>query len=692
MEVVKLIREGERARLHFARSDKSVNVLDEVCVAQLEQCLSELEADLPAVLVLESGMPGCFIAGADLRMIEAVSTAGEATRLAERGQAVCRRLEQLSAVSIAVVQGACMGGGLELAMACDHIVAVEDAKTQLALPEIRIGIHPGFGGCVRLPGRVGWPKAVEMILTGRALDAKRAKRSGLADMTCHDGQITVAIEHLAAKGKQVKKMTGPWWFHIWPLRIFFYHKARQQALAKFSDLDVEEAYPAVIGALDLLKDIYGMSDGLAYAREAGSLGRLAITPSCKNLIRCFFLGDALKKQDAAKKGKAAAAAMQQAAVFGAGVMGSGIGWVAARHLDVDLHDVSEDALGRGMKALSRFAKRDPKRLQRIRPVLNRSGLAQADVVVEAVLETLEVKQELWRELEEKLGKDTLLLTNTSSLSVSDQQQGLKHPGRLAGLHFFNPAPKMPLVEVVAGAKSHKKSVQTAAALAVRWGKYPVVVADKPGFLVNRCLMPYMSAALRLVERGQRPEHIDGALRNFGMPMGAIELADRVGLDICRHVGEHLSAAYGARMSMPQWFGEMVDDGLLGEKSGRGFYCYAQGKRGDVNEAVARYVTLTERHEHEFDADIAEADVPPMRDADIVDVCLLPMLAEALACLDEKVVESGEHLDAAFVYGIGFPPFRGGLLHYFAACAQADLEQKFATQGLPIPANLKVLYG
>jgi 3-hydroxyacyl-CoA dehydrogenase/enoyl-CoA hydratase/3-hydroxybutyryl-CoA epimerase len=690
MEVVTLNRKDGIARLHLSRSDKSVNVLDEACMEQLEAHLGTLEKSVPQLLVIESGMPGCFIAGADLNIIQAIEDSDAATRLAERGQALCRRIESLSSPSIAVVHGACMGGGLELAMACDYIVAVEDGKTKLALPEIKIGIHPGFGGCVRLPKRVGWPKAIEMILTGRPVDARRAKRIGLAQLACHPEQVNDAIKHLSGSGKVNGGRISPWWFHLWPVRKFFFYKVREKALARFKHLDIEEAYPSVPGAIDLLEDIYGMSDGLAYAREAESLGKFAVTPTCKNLIRVFFLGEALKKQDMVKKGKSAVKEMQRTAIYGAGVMGSGVAWVAARSGEVDLHDLSEDALGHGMKTLSKLARRDSKRLQRIRPVLDRSGLSSSDVVIEAVLEDLEIKKKLWAEVEKHVPKNTLLLTNTSSLSVTDQQAGLKHPGRLVGLHFFNPAPKMPLVEVIAGAKSTKKSVQMAAALATGWGKFPVVVADKPGFLVNRCLMPFMSAALRLLENGQKMEHIDGALKNFGMPMGAIELADRVGLDICHHVGTHLSESFGDKMGMPAWFDQMVADGLLGTKSGRGFYLYEKDRRKGVNKDVFRYLSGQEKQEKESDASLSD-DGEVMTDRAIVNAALVPMLIEAFACLAEGVVEDARHLDAAMIYGIGFPPFRGGLLHYFSTLAKGELNETIEALGMEVPSNIGVLY-
>lgn len=683
------------ARLLLARGDRPVNVLDEACLRELEARLDALEKQTPELLVIESGMPGCFIAGADVDVIAAVSDADEATRLAERGQSLMRRIEDLSCPSVAVVAGACMGGGLELALACDHLLAVEGGKTQLALPEIKIGIHPGFGGCVRLPKKVGWPAACEMILTGRSVDAKRAGRMKLADLVCRPEQVEQGIAYLAAKGKRQGGGIRPGWMWFWPAREVFFAIVRNKTLAHFRHLNVEDAYPAIPAALDVLRRIPGLADGQAYAVEAASLGRLATSPSCKNLVRVFHLGQGLQKQEAVKKGAQSAAAISRGAVFGAGAMGSGIAWVAAKSGDVDLHDVSDAALARGLQSLARLAGRDGARMARIRPVTDNSGLEHAPMVIEAVLEDIEVKNALWSEVAARVPREALLLTNTSSLSVSDMQKAARYPGRMAGMHFFNPAPKMPLVEVVAGAKTTRKTLHTVTALAAKWGKYPVIVADRPGFLVNRCLMPYMAAAFNLLRPAQGDaqtvEHVDGALKSFGMPMGAFELADRVGLDICRHVGEQLSARLGARQALPEWFNGMVQDGLLGEKAGHGFFDWNHGRRGSLNASLARYVASALRGEREGEASLADAG-SPMPVADVVDACLLPMLCEALACLEEKVVADAAQLDAAMIYGIGFPPFRGGLLHHYAGVERARLIERLQRFALPVPANLDVLGG
>ncbi len=464
-------------------------------------------------------------------------------------------------------------------------------------------------------------------------------------------------------------------------------------MARFSHLDINEAYPAIPAAISVLRKIAGLPEGQAYALEADSLGSLATTATCRNLIHVFHLGQVLQKQDAAKKGRGRAGEIQQTAVFGAGVMGAGIAWVAARSGHVDLHDVNEQAISRGLKSIARLAARDAPRMSRIRPAMQKSGLTHSEVVIEAVLEDIEVKNKLWAEVAGQTGRNTLLLTNTSALSVSEMQKAVKYPGRMAGMHFFNPAPKMPLVEIIAGKKTTQKTLQTVAALAARWGKYPVIVADRPGFLVNRCLMPYMAAAFALLAPdegdGETVEHIDGALKYFGMPMGAFELADRVGLDICHHVGKHLSTELGAHQALPAWFDTMVEDGLLGEKSGRGFFTWKNGKKGELNTDLSKYVSSGVVREKETDASLADSPAA-MPVADVVDACLLPMLIEALACLAENVVTDTAQLDAAMIFGIGFPPFRGGLLHEYAGRDAVQLQRRIIELGLGVPENIDVL--
>jgi len=647
-------------RIRFGDDATQVNLLDRTTLTQLAQLLDQLEQAPPPLLVLDSALPHCFIAGADIHEIEAVNNASEANQLVQQGQAICQRFHALPSITIAVISGSCMGGGLELALACDYIIAVQHHATKLGLPEVKIGIHPGFGGCLRLPQRVGWPQAITMITTGMAVDGRRAQKIGVADITCHAGAVDRALTLLQSRGKRRAMPPQPWWFRLWPVRQLFFLLAERKMAQQFPHLDLASCYPALPAVLKLLRELYGMSDGLALAREAESLANLAETSASKHLIRCFFLGQALKSKPA----NTTLPKRSQVAVYGAGVMGHGIAWVASKRARVDLHDVAAAPLGRAMQALAKRDRSHGKRLQQLRPTLDDSGLAQCGVVIEAVLESIEVKQALWQRIEPLVADDTLLLSNTSSLSIGAQQQGLAHPERLAGLHFFNPAPKMPLVEIIAGKKTAATTIDQVRKLAISWGKYPVVVADRPGFLVNRCLLPYIGAAFALLSAGESVQRIDSALKCYGMPMGALELADRIGLDICLHVGSQLEQAFGARMAVPAWLKAMVSDGILGKKSGAGFYQFTE-KTPSINSAVCHYFGGSKPAEKEFDANMKQENASGMENQQIVQRCLLPLIIESLRCLQEEVVSSADQLDAAMIFGIGYPPFKGGPLHDFS---------------------------
>ncbi|MDQ6961589.1 MAG: 3-hydroxyacyl-CoA dehydrogenase NAD-binding domain-containing protein [Mariprofundaceae bacterium] len=660
MQTLSLIHGENFSRLIFDRDDKKLNVLDACCMQDLACLLDQLEENPPAILMIQSAKPHCFVAGADIDVIAAQEDEHQAKQLAERGQHLFRRLENLSTRTIAIVRGACLGGGLELALSCDDIIAVDCAATRLALPEIRLGIHPAFGGCVRLPKRIGWPKAVDMILSGRSLNAKKANKLGLVALCCDVSAIADA-ETFILKQKKTKKRATPLWYYVWPLRAFFFMQVRKRVLSKVAHVS-DHAYPALKATLDLLQELYGMSDDLGFAKEAESLGKVAITSSCHRLIRTFKLGQALKNQY--RKEKVDVTGIEDVAVYGAGVMGSGIAWLAAKKHHVDLHEVSDKILTLGMCQLDILAKLDASSLTNIRPSLHDNGLNQVQVVIEAVSENMALKQKLWQELEAKVSPDCLLLSNTSSLSITEMQSCLEHPKRMAGLHFFNPVHKMPLVEVIAGEQTDPEVIKQLCALMNGWGKYPLVVKDCPGFLVNRCLLPYIKAALDLLAQGQDAIHIDRCLKHFGMPMGVFELMDRIGIDICWHVGQQLGHDF------PDWLEKMVQKGHLGAKTGKGFFLY----RGKVQ------TTLNP---------VLHADITALATDDgwschrILDACLLPMLLEAWRCLDEDVVQCKDHLDAAMIYGIGFPPFHGGLLHYFEQQNREDLLQRMESLSLNI---------
>jgi len=658
MQTLNLEIEGSLTRLIFSRSNKKLNILDALCMQEFEQVIDQLECEMPEVLLIQSYQLNCFVAGADLDVIASQHDSREAKALSERGQLLFRRIEQLSCHTIALVQGTCLGGGLELVLACDHVIAVDQSKTRLGLPEIQLGIHPGFGGCVRLPKRVGWPKAVEMILTGHTFSAKQAYRVGLVDLCCDVMDIKQAEQFLIQKEVTTSQSRTPFWFHAWPLRRMFFSQAKKRVLKKTKHVN-DHAYPALKKTLRLLEELYGMSDGLAFARESESLGLLAVTPSCHHLIRVFKLGQALKHQSSLEEW----CPIKHIAVYGAGVMGGGIAWLAAKKHQVDLHEINEESMRQGMLQLDHLAKRDDTRLTHIRPTMNDSGLKQVQMVIEAVSENMQLKQTLWCQVETQVSPDCLLLSNTSSLSISEMQEGLKYPKRMAGLHFFNPVHKMPLVEIIAGKQTDLHVVHRLCALMSEWGKYPIVVKDCPGFLVNRCLLPYIKAAVDALAQGQSVAHIDQCLKHFGMPMGAFELMDRIGLDICLHVGKQLNQTF------PEWFEQMVERGVLGCKSERGFYVYQDNQSISVNT-----VEITKgdcNHHHLWSCH------------QVVDACLLPMLLEAWHCLDEQIVSEKDHLDAAMVYGIGFPPFHGGLLHYFEQQNQKDLWQRMSELSLDV---------
>ncbi|MDX8393647.1 MAG: 3-hydroxyacyl-CoA dehydrogenase NAD-binding domain-containing protein [Mariprofundales bacterium] len=725
MEVVSLIQDAQgEARLLFARNDQSVNTLDANCMQQLADCITELEQVPPRILILESGLDGCFIAGVDVDVIGSVNDANTATDLARLGQSLCLRLERLSCTTVAVVNGFCLGGGLEIALSCNFIIAIHEERTKFALPEIKLGIHPGFGGCVRLPRRVGWLKATELILSGRILDAKKAKRLGIVDLTCYKGQEQAAIDWLINKYGSKHTAKQPVWRELWlqitPLRRLFFQQVRKKAAVRFSNLNIHQAYPAIDATINLLQELVVTKGDAAYRLEAESLGRMAVTATCNNLVRVFHLGENLKHQEAVKSGNQAAKDIKHTAVFGSGVMGSGIAWLATKAIksgdldtSVDLHDITPEAITHGLKSLRRVAKREPERLQYVRPCIDDNGLDTCQVVIEAIVENLEIKRSLFARLEEKMPNDALILTNTSSLSVSVMQQGMQYPQRVVGMHFFNPVPKMPLVEVIRGEQSDEASVQAVCALAVRWGKYPVVCADAPGFIVNRCLMPYMAAVLSLLDAGQKVVHIDGALKRFGMPMGGLELADRVGLDICMHVGNHLAPQMQAAINkkepetdndsddvdnavLPIWLEKMVADGVLGAKTGRGFFIYNKNNKcGEVNPDLAKYgladnIKKTNAAQGIVsNIDTHESSV--MDDLRLVDRCLFPMLFAALQCLHEKVANSADEIDAAMIYGAGFPAFRGGLLHYFSNLPHRELVRRAERVGLQVPKEISLLY-
>jgi 3-hydroxyacyl-CoA dehydrogenase / enoyl-CoA hydratase / 3-hydroxybutyryl-CoA epimerase len=653
------------AWLVFDRPDARVNILSAAVLARLNELLGDVEEGASGgrirAVVVRSGKDGSFIAGADVNEIASVTDAAEATAGAALGQAVFRRLERLRVPTVAAVDGTCLGGGTELILACDARIASDRPETKIGLPEIRLGIIPGFGGTTRLPRLIGVSDALGMILTGKPVSAQKAQRSGLISERMHAGVLydraaALALELAAgARPPRRKKPLVKRAMDNTRLgRRVVLRQARRQVLR-----ETKGHYPAPLAALDVIRRSLRLPLDRALEVEAETVGRLVVSDVCRNLLHVFRLLEASKKAGPAG---VPARRTDRVAVLGAGVMGGGIAQLLSyRGIDVRLKDINSAALSLGLSHArrmfegllrrGRLQKRDLERhMDAIAPTLDYSGFGTVDVVIEAVVERMDVKQQVLREAESSVRPGTVLATNTSSLSVTAMQGALQRPGDFAGMHFFNPVHRMPLVEVIRGEATTDEAVATVVALARRLDKTPVIVRDGPGFLVNRILGPYLNEAGWLLNDGASIEQVDRTLRRFGMPMGPLRLLDEVGLDVARHAGAVMHAAFGDRLQPPPAITALEGTGLLGRKGGKGFYRYEGDRERGVNEEIYRQVGLPDRR--------TELEVD-----EILDRALLAMVNEAARVLEDGITDSAGAVDLAMITGTGFPPFRGGLLRW-----------------------------
>jgi 3-hydroxyacyl-CoA dehydrogenase/enoyl-CoA hydratase/3-hydroxybutyryl-CoA epimerase len=632
------------AWLWLDRAGASTNTLSSPVLAALDDALDALQADPPIGLVIASAKDTGFIAGADVEEFTRLDTPAAARELLSRGWDLCNRLAAVSFPTLALIRGHCMGGGLELSLACTYRIAVDEPGTRLALPEVMLGIVPGWGGMQRLPETVGPLAALDMMLSGKGIDAYRAARMGLADACVPVRVMEDAARALLRSGQPRRR--PPLWQRLLndPAKPLVAALTRRQVAAKVN--------PAHYPAPGTIIDIWQRHGGNALAAPE-IIDRLLASPTAKNLIRVFFLQERLK---AFGKAEAAAGfAPRHVHVVGAGVMGGDIAaWCAASGLTVTLQDQSYEriapAIGRAAAMFARkFRGRRADAERRSRAALDRLipdpqglGVARADVIIEAIFEDLAAKQALFAALERRARPDALLATNTSSLKLEDIATALAAPRRLVGLHFFNPVARVPLVEVVHGAQSDAGEVDRALAFARRLDKLPLPVASAPGFLVNAVLAPYMLEALRCVEEGIAAETVDRALVDFGMPMGPVELVDVVGLDIALAAGRALAGD----APPPARLAELVAAGHLGRKSGRGYYQWKGGKAvrrrrrpaGDMPSGLARRI-------------------------------IEPLLAAAQHCVAEGVVADADLADAGVIFGTGFAPWTGGPLSYLQLLRQ-----------------------
>jgi len=634
----------------------SANTLGSEVMGQLNDRLAELEAALPKALVIRSAKDSGFIAGADISEFTALSDLEPAYRLVRTGQQVFDRIEALPIPTAAAIHGFALGGGLELALACDYRVGADDGRLSLGLPEVMLGIHPGFGGTVRAPRLIGAAAALDLMLTGRSLRGDAALKRGLIDRLVPRDQLDATARELVLAAPPPRRASLGQRALCWPLvRSIVAAQTRKQVARRAN----REHYPAPYAIIDLFAK-HGAHGQAAYEAEARSIAGLFLSDTSRCLVRVFFLQNRLKALGGKSRRR-----FVHVHVVGAGVMGGDIAaWCAARGLTVTLQDRElkyvQPALDRARAFFGKRARSKEQAAEmeaRLTADVGGAGVARADIVIEAIFENADAKRALYATLEPRMKPDALLATNTSSIVLEDLARGLADPGRLVGLHFFNPVAKMMLVEIIRSQQTRPEVVEDTLSFTRRLDKLPLPCKSSPGFVVNRVLMPYMTEAMLAADEGVPLAQIDRAAVTFGMPMGPIELADTVGLDVASHVGRILAEAFG--LPVPKGTAELIAAGHLGRKTGRGYYAWQDGKPVKPKSGGRAPEDLTDR-------------------------LILQYLNEAAACLREGVVEDADLLDAGMIFGTGFAPFRGGPLHYArtrgTTAIVARLEQLAATHG------------
>lgn len=622
--------------LGIDKADGSANVLSSDVLQELAEILEPFAAKPPRGVILYSEKPGSFIMGADIKEFLDIDTPERAYELVRLGQQLMDRVENLRCPTVAVINGFCLGGGLELVMACDYRLAFAGDKRVLGLPEVKLGLHPGFGGTVRAVQICGVRAAMPLMLTGNPITVSKGHTIGLIDQVVNEADWRQsALDTIRAAPPKQRAPLVDRVLSLGPARSFVRNMLLKQVRGKAR----KDHYPAPYAMIDLWAS-YAASEKTGYEAEARSFSKLMCTSASRNLVRVFFLQNRLKGQ-----GNKIDKKTQHVHVVGAGVMGGDIAaWCALRGLTVTLQDREQKyidpALARARKLFGKRVRDDAKRaatLERLRADVKGDGVVDADIVIEAIYENLEAKQELYKALQEKMKPGALLASNTSSIRLEDLRTVLAEPKRFIGLHFFNPVAMLPLVEVIRCADTEQEALDIGFAFTQQIGKLPLECASSPGFVVNRILAPYMAEAMHLAEDGVPLVEIDKAAEAFGMPMGPVELVDSVGLDVALHVSKVLGAAMNR--PVPERLAGMVEDGQLGRKSGQGFYHWEDGKAvKPPSDGVG---------------------VP----ADIQDRLVLAMVNEAVACLHEGVVGDADLLDAGVIFGTGFAPFRGGPLNY-----------------------------
>ncbi len=633
--------------LTLDRQGTSVNTLNAEVLEEFKQVLEEIKGLAPQALIVRSAKETGFIFGADIEQFKGLSHIEEATHFILKGQAVLQYLADLPFATIALVQGLCLGGGLELALACRYRIVEDDPKVRLGLPEVKLGIHPGWGGTVRLPALIGGMAALNVMLTGQLLRPKVAYKMGIIDALVPRRLLNKVVLKFALNPPPPHQ---PSCFQAMTnsagIRPFFGHLLRWQLAQKVR----KEHYPAPYALVDQWVN-QGIAE-TAYKAEAHSVAGLVMQPQAANLLRVFFLQERLKKLGSSSTEK-----VRHVHVVGAGVMGGDIAaWCAFRGLTVTLQDQSPSLLGGAFKRAAALAQKRLKEpseimgmMDRLIPDVEGLGLRKADMIIEAITEKVEAKQALFVHLEQEARPEAILATNTSTIPLEEIRAMMRHPERLVGIHYFNPVALMPLVEVVYAEGTSSQVIARALSFVRLIDKLPLPVKSSPGFLVNRILLPYMLEAVSMLEEGVSGPAVDEAAKQFGLPMGPIELADRVGLDVCLAALSKMQETRGGQI--PQKLRNLVAEGHWGEKTGQGFYGYKKGKAFKGPKGVG------------------------FRPTELIERLSLRLLNEAVACLREGLVEDEHLLDAGSIFGFGFPPFRGGIVHYIRQTGVSALKSR-----------------
>lgn len=624
--------------LTFDRAGSSVNALSRAVLDELSEIIERLSFEPPKGIVIRSGKTAGFIVGADIKEFATFERNGTVQDALEHGQRVFQKLARLPCPTVAAIHGVCMGGGTELALACRYRVASRDPSTRIALPEVKLGIFPGWGGSARLPRLIGAPAALELMLSGRSASAENAKEIGLVDSLTMPELLVDAAKELIRhpRARAFAQRATAWATNTWPARQILSPILIKQTAAKVR----KDQYPAPFALIETWRR-GGSSITQRLTLEARAVAKLATTSTARNLIRVFFLQERLKSL-----GSGAEHGIRHVHVVGAGVMGGDIAaWCALRGFEVTLQDREMKYVQPALDRARELFTKKLKTTDRINPALARlqadvdgAGIADADLLIEAIFENLEAKQALYRKAEPALKLEALLATNTSSIPLNELRTAVRKPGRFLGLHYFNPVALMPLIEIVRHDQLDPAIEKCAFAFCKAIDKLPVPVAGTPGFLVNRILMPYMLEAARAYSEGIPGPVIDKAAKKFGMPMGPIELIDTVGLDVAASVSEELGPFLG--LDIPAGLADLVKSGKRGKKDGEGFYQWENGKPKKP-----------------------EVDPNYRVPEDLEDRLILPLLNEAVACLHDKVVDDADLLDAGVIFGTGFAPFRGGPIQH-----------------------------